>query len=143
MFTENKARCRKFSNSRVGISFILAPKLAAYSQKVGSSRITFENFYRSGAAIHKHLVDDVVYVHVAAEGSKDGRMARKEFVRGYRPIDVAGKSRTAIAWTTAGSVVAIIEMVRDGKLPASGFLKQEDISLSDFLATPTGGLYAQ
>jgi saccharopine dehydrogenase-like NADP-dependent oxidoreductase len=87
--------------------------------------------------------DDVVYVHVAAEGSKDGRMARKEFVRGYRPIDVAGKSRTAIAWTTAGSVVAIIEMVRDGKLPASGFLKQEDISLSDFLATPTGGLYGQ
>lgn len=62
--------------------------------------------------------DDIVYVHAAAEGKVDGQLRRKEFVRGYRPIEVAGKMRTAIAWTTAGSVVAIIEMVRDGKLPA-------------------------
>lgn len=86
--------------------------------------------------------DDVVYVHAAAEGLIKGRMERREFVRGYRPIDVAGKRRTAIAWTTAGSVVAIIEMVRDGKLPSHGFLKQEDIPLGDFLAMPTGSLYA-
>ena len=62
--------------------------------------------------------DDIVYVHAAAEGKVDGQLRRKEFVRGYRPIEVAGKMRTAIAWTTAGSVVAIIEMVRDGKFPA-------------------------
>lgn len=86
--------------------------------------------------------DDVVYVHASAEGMIDGRLERREFVRGYRPIDVAGKQRTAIAWTTAGSVVAIIEMVRDGKLPSQGFLKQEDISLTDFLSMPTGALYA-
>ncbi|WP_166417487.1 saccharopine dehydrogenase family protein [Cochlodiniinecator piscidefendens] len=86
--------------------------------------------------------DDVVYVHVAAEGMINGRLARKEFVRGYRPIEVAGQSRTAIAWTTAGSVVGVIEMVRDGVLPSHGFLKQEDIPLEAFLATKTGGLYA-
>lgn len=86
--------------------------------------------------------EDVVYVHASAEGHINGRLERKEFVRGYRPVDVAGKQRTAIAWTTAGSVVAIIEMVRDGKLPNSGFLKQEDIPLDDFLSMPTGSLYA-
>ncbi len=86
--------------------------------------------------------DDVVYVHIAAEGEIDGRLARREFVRGYRPVDVAGKQRTAIAWTTAGSVVAVIEMVRDGVLPNHGFLKQEDIPLDHFLATTTGALYA-
>jgi len=86
--------------------------------------------------------DDVVYVHVAAEGTINGRLERREFVRGYRPTMVAGKIRTAIAWTTAGSVVAIIEMVRDGKLPNSGFLKQEDIPLAAFLSAPTGSLYA-
>ena len=85
--------------------------------------------------------DDGVYVHASAEGTIGGRLERREFVRGYRPIEVAGKRRTAIAWTTAASVVAIIEMVRDGKLPAKGFLKQEDVRLADFLATPTGGLY--
>ncbi|MEO1027402.1 MAG: L-lysine dehydrogenase, partial [Pseudomonadota bacterium] len=57
-------------------------------------------------------------------------------------IEVAGQQRTAIAWTTAGSVVAVVEMVRDGKLPQAGFLKQEDIPLDAFLAMPTGGLYA-
>ncbi len=86
--------------------------------------------------------DDVVYVHVAAEGQVQGRPARREFVRGYRPLTVAGKRRTAIAWTTAASVVAIVEMVRDGALPQRGFLRQEDVSLAEFLATRTGALYA-
>jgi len=85
--------------------------------------------------------DDVVYIHVAAEGLINGQLRREEFVRGYKPIEVAGGPQTAIAWTTAGSVVAIIEMVRSGALPNHGFLKQEDISLEAFLATKTGGLY--
>ena len=85
--------------------------------------------------------DDVVYVHVAAEGIIDGRLQRREFVHGYRPVDVAGKRRTAIAWTTSASVVAVIEMVRDGALPQQGFLKQEDIPLDAFMKTRTGGLF--
>jgi len=86
--------------------------------------------------------EDVVYVHVAAEGTIDGKLARKEFVRAYRPIEVAGKIRTAISWTTSASVVAVIEMVRDGVLPQKGFLKQEDIPLETFLKTRTGSFYA-
>jgi len=86
--------------------------------------------------------DDVVYIHVSSEGTIDGHLQRKEFVRGYRPMEIAGGHQTAIAWTTSGSVVAVIEMVRDGKLPNCGFLKQEDIPLEAFLSTRTGGLYA-
>ncbi len=85
---------------------------------------------------------DVVYVHVASEGLIDGQLRREEFVRGYRPVEIAGKPRTAIAWTTSASVVAVIEMVRDGALPGEGFLKQEEIPLDAFLATRTGSLYA-
>lgn len=85
--------------------------------------------------------DDVVYVHVSAEGKITDRMFRREFVRAYYPLEIAGNERTAIAWTTASSVVAVIEMVRDGKLPQHGFLKQEDIPLADFLATRTGASY--
>ncbi len=32
--------------------------------------------------------DDVVYVHVAAEGLADGRLGRREFVRAYYPIEI-------------------------------------------------------
>jgi saccharopine dehydrogenase-like NADP-dependent oxidoreductase len=85
--------------------------------------------------------DDIVYIHVSAEGKVDGRMQRNEFVRGLKPVEIAGKERTAIAWTTASSVVAIIEMVRDGTLPGRGFLKQEDVSLDAFLKTKNGARY--
>ncbi len=86
--------------------------------------------------------DDVVYIHVAAEGQIDGALSRREFVRSFRPVKVAGTQQTAIAWTTAGSVVAVIEMVKAGVLPNAGFLRQEDIALSNFLATSTGALFS-
>ncbi|WP_209007501.1 saccharopine dehydrogenase family protein [Roseibium litorale] len=86
--------------------------------------------------------DDIVYIHVAAEGRVDGRLQRREFVRGLKPIVIGGKHRTAIAWTTASSVAAVIEMVRDGALPGKGFLKQEDIPLDAFLKTENGARYA-
>jgi saccharopine dehydrogenase-like NADP-dependent oxidoreductase len=87
--------------------------------------------------------DDVVYVHVAAEGLVHGQLRRQEYVRAFRPIEVAGQMRTAIAWTTAGSAAAVIEMVRNGTLPRQGFLKQEQIPLAAFLDTPTGRLFTR
>ena len=85
--------------------------------------------------------EDVVHVHVAAEGWAGGQLKRREFVRSYTPVTVGGRRRTAIAWTTSASVVAVIEMVRAGTLPAQGFLKQEDVPLGAFLATRTGALF--
>ena len=85
--------------------------------------------------------DDVVYVHVSSEGMLDRRLQRREFVRAYRPIELVGSAQTAIAWTTSASVVAIIELVRDGVLAQRGFLKQEEVPLDRFLATATGRLF--
>jgi saccharopine dehydrogenase-like NADP-dependent oxidoreductase len=82
--------------------------------------------------------NDVVYVHISAEGTLEGRLRRTEFVRAYRPREIAGTRRTAIAWTTASSVVAVVQLVHEGVLPQRGFLKQEDVPLAAFLATPTG-----
>jgi len=87
--------------------------------------------------------DDVVYVHVASEGLVSGQLRRMEFVRAFRPLEVGGVRRTAIAWTTAGSVAAVIELVRSGVLPRQGFLKQEQIPLDAFLDTPTGRLFSR
>lgn len=86
--------------------------------------------------------DDVVYVHVSSEGTIGGQLRRVEFVRAYTPKVVGGLESTAIAWTTAGSVAAVIELVRSGVLPPQGLLRQEHIRLDDFLATPTGMLFA-
>ena len=85
--------------------------------------------------------EDVVFVHAAVEGLKGGRLSRDEYVRAYPAMSIQGESWRAISWTTAASVSAIVEMVRDGSLPQSGFLKQEEIPLGAFLKTRNGALY--
>ena len=85
--------------------------------------------------------EDVVHVHVSAEGLLEGRLNRREFVRSYFPLEIDGRQWRAIAWTTASSVCAIIEMVSAGVLPERGFLRQEKVSLEDFFATNNGARY--
>ncbi len=82
--------------------------------------------------------EDVVHIHVSAEGLQDGRLSRKEFVRSYYPIKIDGRAWRAIAWTTASSVCAVIELVATGQLPDTGFLRQELIQLDAFFATQNG-----
>jgi len=85
--------------------------------------------------------DDVVYVHAAVEGKKLGQLCREEFVKAYYPMEIGGRLWRAISWTTAASVSAVLELVAGGALPASGFLKQEDIPLRAFLETKSGSRY--
>lgn len=90
--------------------------------------------------------DDVVYVHAAVEGWKSKKtgvetLAREEFVRAYTPKKIDGEEWRAISWTTASSIVAVVEMVAKGKLPAKGFIKQEEIDLKEFFNTTFGKGY--
>ncbi len=87
--------------------------------------------------------EDFVYVHASVVGEMNGKLRRDEFVRRYEPIKVANRMWTAIAWTTAASAVAVIEMVAGGTLPAKGFVRQEDIDLDDFSATKCGAIYTK
>ena len=87
--------------------------------------------------------DDLVIVHAAADGKGGGRRAREEFVRVYRPRIVAGAARTAIAWTTAAGAVGMVELLAEGLLPDSGFVRQEDVALDAFLATSAGQMLAR
>ena len=80
-------------------------------------------------------------MHAAVEGQKDGRLHREEFVRAYPAMHLEGKSWRAISWTTAASLCAVVEMVRDGSLPGRGFIKQEEVPFDKFLATKNGGIY--
>lgn len=85
---------------------------------------------------------DVVFIHGACEGTKNGQLWREEFVRAYKPREIGGRSWRAISWTTAASVCAVVELVASGKLPSKGFIKQEEIALDDFFATHCGAYYA-
>ncbi len=86
--------------------------------------------------------DDVVYLHAAVEGLADGQAYRKQYVRAWQPLEINGRRWRAISWTTAASAVAVVELVAEGRLPQSGFIKQEDIAFADLLATKNGTLFA-
>ena len=85
--------------------------------------------------------EDVVYVYAVVEGWKRNTLSRKEYFNTFYPIEIEGKKWRAISWTTAASLVAVVEMVATQKLPQKGFLKQEEIPFDKFLETPTGSLF--
>jgi saccharopine dehydrogenase-like NADP-dependent oxidoreductase len=87
--------------------------------------------------------DDRVLIHVSAQGAINGRLQTKIFVAQYEPLEIGGKMRPAILWTTAASLAAIVEMAARGALPAKKFVRQEDISLAAFLATAHGKLFTR
>ncbi|MBI3962865.1 MAG: saccharopine dehydrogenase NADP-binding domain-containing protein [Deinococcus sp.] len=85
---------------------------------------------------------DWVLVHASAQGHKHGALQTQALVLEYRPIAIGQRPWTAIAWTTAASLVAVVALVRRGTLPQQGFVKQEDIPLRAWLKTTAGRLFA-
>lgn len=77
---------------------------------------------------------DVVIVFVTGIGEKAGRLEEDSIVLRYDGSDALG----AIQLTTAAGCVAMVELFLAGKLPAKGFVRQEDAALADFLATKAG-----
>lgn len=78
---------------------------------------------------------------LAIKGIQLEAFTRDEFVKAYYPIKIGDRSWSAISWTTAASACAIIEMAHNGSIPNKGFVKQETISLQEFLKTKNGRLY--
>ena len=82
--------------------------------------------------------DDVVYVYAVVEGWKSDRLLRDEYFKAFYPINIGGHMWRAISWTTACSIASVVDLVAEGKLPQSGFIKQEEIGLEALLSTPYG-----
>jgi saccharopine dehydrogenase-like NADP-dependent oxidoreductase len=87
-------------------------------------------------------LQDVVIIFVTVSGLKDGRLMQETYVNKVYAQPVAGEMKSAIQITTAGAICAVLDMLADGKLPATGFIRQEDIPLADFLANRFGRFYA-
>jgi saccharopine dehydrogenase-like NADP-dependent oxidoreductase len=80
---------------------------------------------------------DVVVMMVNAIGERAGKLRQETFT-----IKVYGdKRRSAIQATTAAGLCAMVDLFIDGKLPQSGFIRQEDAKLPDFLANRFGRIF--
>lgn len=92
------------------------------------------------ARAYPPVADDMVVLFAAAEGRVGTRQTREEIARVYRPREVAGRLRTAIAWTTAAGVVGVFELLAAGLLPDRGLIRQEEIPLDALFGTRGGSL---
>ena len=86
-------------------------------------------------------MQDVVIVFVTVSGMKDGRLLQDTYARKIYSHVLAGKMRSAIQITTASSLCAMLDLLATGKLPQSGFVRQEDVALADFLGNRFGRVY--
>jgi len=87
-------------------------------------------------------MQDVVIVFVTVSGMKDGALQQQTYARKIYSHVLAGKMRSAIQITTASSLCAMLDLLAAGRLPSQGFIRQEDLSLPDFLANRFGRVFA-
>jgi saccharopine dehydrogenase-like NADP-dependent oxidoreductase len=88
-------------------------------------------------------MQDVVLVFVTVSGLRNGVLMQDVFARKIFADRSAGAPLSAIQITTAAGVCAALDLFREGKLPAKGFIRQEQIALPDFLANRFGQAYQQ
>ncbi len=92
------------------------------------------------AQVIPHVEDDKVVVYVAVQGYIRGRLTEKTYSNTLYPITIDDNTFTAIQMTTAAGICTIIDLVvKEKKL--SGLVKQEQVSLNEFINNRFGSYY--
>ncbi len=84
---------------------------------------------------------DVIVIFCTVTGWKNGHLQQISDARKIYPINFHGEIWSAIQLTTSASLCAVLDMYLNGKISQTGFLKQEEISLDEFLANRFGRYY--
>jgi len=88
-------------------------------------------------------MQDVVLVFVTVSGLRGGKLVQEVFTRKIFATHENGRSVSAIQITTAAGICTAVDLFREKKLPSSGFIRQEQISLDAFLGNRFGSAYDQ
>lgn len=86
---------------------------------------------------------DVVLVFVNVSGYKNGRLVQESYANKIYSQRINGKYWSAIQITTAAGICAVLDLLAEGKLAQSGFVRQEDIAFDDFIGNRFGQYYAE
>jgi saccharopine dehydrogenase-like NADP-dependent oxidoreductase len=87
-------------------------------------------------------LQDVVIIFVTVSGKRGGQLVQETYANKVYAAPMGGRVRSAIQITTAGGICAVLDLLREGHLPQSGLIKQEEIGLEAFLGNRFGRVYA-
>jgi len=86
--------------------------------------------------------EDQVVIFVSASGMLDGRLTERVYAKRVMAQTIGGHHWTAIQLTTAAGITALVDLFAQGKTPAHGLVRMEDVTWEDFMANRFGRLYA-
>jgi saccharopine dehydrogenase-like NADP-dependent oxidoreductase len=86
-------------------------------------------------------MQDMVIVFVTVSGLKKGALVQEVFARKIFAEHQAEEPLSAIQITTAAGLCAVVDLFREGRLPRSGFIRQEQVRLPEFLANRFGRVF--
>jgi len=81
----------------------------------------------------------ILYASCSSEGMDDENI----YLKVFRPTVINGRWLTAIEYTTAIGLIAMVELFLDGKLGEKGYRKQEEVLLKDVYSTTYGSFYRE
>ncbi len=84
---------------------------------------------------------DVVLIFCTVTGWKEGHLTQVTDARKIYHGEFMGERCSAIQITTAASMCAVLDLHVHGKLPKQGFVRQEQVKLSEFLDNRFGRCY--
>lgn len=85
---------------------------------------------------------DKVVVYVSILGLKNGVLSEITYTNTCYPLKIDDHTFTAIQMTTASAICAVVDLVIHEK-KLSGLIRQEQVSLNEFLANRFGSYYKQ
>jgi saccharopine dehydrogenase-like NADP-dependent oxidoreductase len=113
-------------------------KMLVNDLRLGERRELFRELLEAAIPV---TLQDVVLVFTTVTGTRGGRLTQESYANKIYSQDINGTTWSAIQITTAAGICAAVDLMRSGKLPRQGFVRQEDISLPDFLANRFGRYY--
>lgn len=113
-------------------------KMLVNDLRLGERRTLFRDVLEAAIPVTSQ---DVVLVFTTVTGSRDGRLTQESYANKIYSREINGTTWSAIQITTAAGICAAVDLMRGGKLPRKGFVRQEDISLPDFLSNRFGQYY--
>ena len=113
-------------------------KMLVNDLRLGERRPLFRDVLEAAIPV---TLQDVVLVFATVTGARGGRLTQESYANKIYSQDINGQRWSAIQITTAAGICAAVDLMRDGKLPHTGFVRQEDITLTDFLANRFGRYY--
>jgi saccharopine dehydrogenase-like NADP-dependent oxidoreductase len=107
--------------------------------RLSERRKLFEDVLEHAVPITRQ---DVVLIFVTVSGTQKGRLVQETYTKKVYHGKIGNSDLSAIQITTAAGLCAMLDLHREGVLPKTGFVRQEEVPLRTFLDNRFGRYYA-